>query len=166
MLFRLASFVSLASVALLMLGTGSVDAAMAQGAVDLSRDHAVQYDTSVFASTEAFCKKLRSACVDYVGPIGTYGSHHQLDCRFTLDDGTPIQTGSRPYAFCGGLAKNPDGTWTNGGAITDYTKEVIKKYFSKSVTVKGGPVDLKTCKRYIQQPKYKAIEATCSSASQ
>ncbi|GAA5914961.1 hypothetical protein JCM6882_001945 [Rhodosporidiobolus microsporus] len=144
MLSRL-SVTSLLALLLALLQVNVARAAMAQGSLDLTRDWTIQYDSKTFASTEAFCKKLRSACVSYVGPLGTYGSHHQLDCRFTTDDGKPVQQSNRIHAWCGGLEKNADGTWTNGGKVTDYTKQVLTKYFAKTAVIKGTHLSYKSC---------------------
>ncbi|GAA5988623.1 hypothetical protein JCM11641_005185 [Rhodosporidiobolus odoratus] len=141
---------------------GGVAAIMAQGSIDLTRDALVQYSTSHFADTEAFCKKFRSECVSYVGAIGQYGSHHQLDCLFQTASSEKVQTGNRLHAFCGGLAKNPDGTWTNGDTITDYTEAMIEAKFAKRATVKGGPISLAACKKFAKTHD----NITCSSASQ
>ncbi|GAA6030363.1 hypothetical protein JCM8097_009073 [Rhodosporidiobolus ruineniae] len=149
MFARASSVAALFAVLFALFQAEGANALMSQGSINLERRVILfvwqAYSTSAFASTEAFCKKLRSSCVSYVGSIGTYGSHHQLDCVFQLADGTKVQEGSRPWAFCGGIAKNADGTWTNGADVTDYTKEVVKKYFSGTATVKGTPVSKKTC---------------------
>lgn len=50
----------------------------------------VQYDQTSYTSTEVFCKRFRSACVDYVGPLN---QHHQLDCVF--NNGKVTQKGVR-----------------------------------------------------------------------
>lgn len=60
---------------------------------------------------------------------------------------------ARIHAFCGGLEKNADGTWTNGGVVTDYTRLVVKKSFSTTVKVKGAPISLKECLKF--QKKHK-----------
>ncbi|BGP41746.1 translation termination factor GTPase eRF3 [Rhodotorula kratochvilovae] len=146
MFARTFSLTALLAFAVALLAVDHANAVMSQGNINLVRDHVLQYSTSKFATTEAFCKKFRSACVSYVGPIGTYGSHHQLDCVFQNPDGSAVQPGPRIHAFCGGLAKNPDGTWTNGGTVTDYTKQLVKKSFASTVTVKGGPISVKECK--------------------
>ncbi|GAA5822441.1 hypothetical protein JCM11251_006338 [Rhodosporidiobolus azoricus] len=142
-----ARFSTAALLALLvgLLQVNTVRGAMAQGSLDLTRDWTIQYDTKTFANTEAFCKKLRSACVSYVADLTTYGSHHQLDCRFSTDDGKLVQQSNRIHAWCGGLPKNADGTWTNGGKVTDYTKQVLKNSLGKTATVKGGPLSYKSC---------------------
>ncbi|KPV72391.1 uncharacterized protein RHOBADRAFT_46842 [Rhodotorula graminis WP1] len=153
---------SLAALLAFVFALVSVDQAAAkfsQGNIDLTRDWTLQYSTAKFSTTEAFCKKFRSACVNYVGPIGVYGSHHQLDCVFSDANGNPLQPGPRIHAFCGGLAKNPDGTWTNGGAVTDYTKQLVKKSFSSTVSVKGGPISLAECTAF----KKKHPNVTCSA---
>lgn len=77
---------------------------------------------------------------------------------------------ARIHAFCGGLAKNPDGTWTNGGAVTDYTKQVVKKSFSSTVSVKGSPISLAECKAFKKKhPKYVPLSLSrppaCSPSS-
>ncbi|GAA6017011.1 hypothetical protein JCM10207_001456 [Rhodosporidiobolus poonsookiae] len=144
MFARTLSFLALAAALFAPL---LVSAAFSQGTIDLARDVTIQYDTKRFATTEAFCKNFRFQCVKYVGPLGTYGSHHQLDCVYDLGNGIK-QTGPRIRAYCGGLAKNPDGTWPSTGSdIKDYTKPVLAKYFSSSVKVKGNPVSLKRCKQ-------------------
>ncbi|BGP18012.1 hypothetical protein JCM10213_005051 [Rhodosporidiobolus nylandii] len=148
----------LALVAMLFSAT-SVQATMAQGNLNFERDHIIQYSTSKFADTEAFCRSFRSACVDYVGPIGTYGSHHQLDCVFELADGTKPQPGPKIHAFCGGLAKNPDGTWTNGGEITDYTKAMVSQKFSGSAAIKGAPLSHDACVKFAAKHKNVVCQA-------
>ncbi|GAA6017066.1 hypothetical protein JCM10207_001474 [Rhodosporidiobolus poonsookiae] len=114
---------------------------------DYTRDYIIEYKTSTFANTEAFCQKLRSKCVDYVGPVGENGSHHQLDCVF---DTPVVQAGPRIHAFCGGLEKNADGTWTKDGSgvITDYTSAVIGQYFSGTAAIKQQPMGKAACEKF------------------
>ncbi|GAA5822438.1 hypothetical protein JCM11251_006337 [Rhodosporidiobolus azoricus] len=191
MIARTVSFAGLVTLLVALLNATAVHAAMAQGTVDLTRDMIIQYDTRAFASTEAFCKSFRSACVNYVGPQGEQGNEsdaqnhtdepltQQLDCVFSAPDGRKIQEGlsrhhvappvdslmfvltAKIHAFCGGLEKNADGTWTNGGQVTDYTKETISRYFSKTAKVKGGPTTYKQCE--VMRKKNKNDPITCSN---
>ncbi|GAA6062545.1 hypothetical protein JCM10212_004106, partial [Sporobolomyces blumeae] len=66
----------------------TLHAAMAQGSLNFTRDWVVEYNSHSYATTEVFCRRFRSACVDYVGPLG---QHHQLDCVF--DNGKVTQKG-------------------------------------------------------------------------
>ncbi|TNY23052.1 hypothetical protein DMC30DRAFT_414519 [Rhodotorula diobovata] len=159
MLARFSLSALFAFVVALVAFTDRANASFSQGTIDLTRDSVLQYSTDKWSSTEAFCKSFRSACVKYVGPIGENGSHHQLDCVFSDANGKALQPGPRIHAFCGGLEKNADGTWTNGGVVTDYTRLVVKKSFSTTVKVKGAPISLKECLKF--QKKHKNV--TCSS---
>ncbi|GAA5914964.1 hypothetical protein JCM6882_001946 [Rhodosporidiobolus microsporus] len=163
MLARSFSVAGLLALLFALVSVQGVNAAMAQGTVDLTRDWVVQYDTRSFATTKSFCTNFRSACVKYVGPIGENGSHHQLDCVFEAADGRQLQPGPRIHAFCGGLEKNPDGSWTNGGPVTDYTKDTVSRYFSKTAKVKGGPTSYKQCE--VMRKKNPADPITCSDKS-
>ena len=39
--------------------------------------------------------------------------------------------------------------------MTDYTKQLVKKSFASTVTVKGGPISVKECKAFVKKhPRY------------
>ncbi|GAA5833017.1 hypothetical protein JCM3766R1_000400 [Sporobolomyces carnicolor] len=104
------------------------------------------YDRSSYKTTEVFCKRFRSACVDYVGPKN---QHHQLDCVF--DNGKQTQKGPKIHAFCGGLPKNADGSWTNDNSkVVDQTKSVVDRYMNAKLVAKpmGKAACLKFAKRH------------------
>ncbi|BGP18027.1 hypothetical protein JCM10213_008438 [Rhodosporidiobolus nylandii] len=161
-MLRTLSFAGLVALLAALFAATPANALMSQGNLDFSRDSVISYNTAYYADTETFCKAFRSACVTYVGPIGQYGSHHQLDCVFQKPDGEKVQEGNRIHAFCGALAKNPDGTWTNGGKVTDYTAPLIKKSFRHKATVKSGPMTVAACKKFAKTHP----DVVCSSPSQ
>ncbi|GAA5876110.1 hypothetical protein JCM8547_002639 [Rhodosporidiobolus lusitaniae] len=92
----------------------------------------------------SFCKKLHSACVDYVGGLG---GHHQLDCVYEID-GEAAQTTTLIHAFCGGIEKDENGEWTSGQTITDYTSEVLSEYFAGKASIKEDPLTKAECEKF------------------
>ncbi|GAA5919124.1 hypothetical protein JCM1841_005638 [Sporobolomyces salmonicolor] len=150
-----ARFSVAATVALVAaLCVSSVEATFSQGGLNYTRDYIIEYSTSSYADTETFCKRLRSGCVDYAGPLG---QHHQLDCVFddVVNGVEVVQKGPKIHAFCGGLAKNPDGTWTDGGFIVDHTETVLKQY--TEATILSKPLTKAACESFAK--KHKAV--TC-----
>ncbi|GAA5856049.1 hypothetical protein JCM5353_004565 [Sporobolomyces roseus] len=132
-------------------------AAMAQGDMNFTRDWIIKYDQTSYTSTEVFCKRFRSACVDYVGPLN---QHHQLDCVF--DNGKVIQKGPKIHAFCGGLPKNADGSWTNDDSkVIDQTEAVVDKYMNARIV--GNPLGKKACLKF--QKKHKEYVSGLTSFS-
>ncbi|GAA6002548.1 uncharacterized protein JCM10292_007721 [Rhodotorula paludigena] len=161
MLARSFSLASLLGFVAVLLCAHHAEAAMAQGSLDLVRDWAMQYDKSTFANTEAFCRKFRAACVDYVGPIGKYGSHHQLDCLFSLPDGKSVQPGPNIHAFCGGIPKMKNGKWDNSSKKTDYTSQLVAKSFAKTVKLVAHPKSVAYCEDFKEShPRYASF-TTC-----
>ncbi|GAA5955945.1 hypothetical protein JCM3765_000050 [Sporobolomyces pararoseus] len=141
----LLSLLSLLVVALS--SSNSAQAAMAQGDMNFARDWIIQYDRSSYKTTEVFCKRFRSACVDYVGP---FNQHHQLDCVF--DNGKVTQKGPKIHAFCGGLPKNADGSWTNDNSkVIDQTEAVVKKYMNAKLV--SEPIGKAACLKFAKRNK-------------
>ncbi|GAA5879119.1 hypothetical protein JCM16303_001305 [Sporobolomyces ruberrimus] len=147
-MFTRSALLSLLSLLVLALSSlHSAQAAMAQGDMNFTRDWIVQYDKSSYGSTETFCRRFRSACVDYVGPMN---QHHQLDCVF--DNGKVVQKGPKIHAFCGGLPKNADGSWTNDDSkVVDQTEAVIKQYMNAKVLSK--PIGKAACEKFAKKHK-------------
>ncbi|GAA6015435.1 hypothetical protein JCM11491_000431 [Sporobolomyces phaffii] len=147
-MFTRSTFPSLFSLIVLALSAlGTARAAMSQGSMNFTRDWIVQYDKSSYANTEMFCRRFRSACVDYVGPLG---QHHQLDCVF--NDKGVVQKGPKIHAFCGGLPKNADGTWTNDDAkVVDQTARVVERYMNAKVVAE--PIGKAACIKFAKRNK-------------
>ncbi|GAA5888446.1 hypothetical protein JCM5296_000632 [Sporobolomyces johnsonii] len=152
MFARLSVAAAVALVAALCVS--SVEATFSQGGLNFTRDYIIEWSTSSYADTEAFCKDLREGCVDYAGPLG---QHHQLDCVFdsVINGVTVVQEGPKIHAFCGGLPKNPDGTWTDGGFIIDHTETVVEQY--TKATIISKPLTKAACQSFAK--KHKAV--TC-----
>ncbi|GAA5934556.1 uncharacterized protein JCM15063_004614 [Sporobolomyces koalae] len=122
-------------------------AAMGQGHFNFTRDYIIKYDRKSYKDTALFCKRFRSACVDYVGPLN---QHHILDCVF--DNGQVVQKGPKIHAFCGGLPKNKDGTWTNNNAkVIDQTRVVIDRYMNAKIV--QDPMGKTACLKFRKNHK-------------
>ncbi|POY71699.1 hypothetical protein BMF94_5291 [Rhodotorula taiwanensis] len=148
MFSRSFSLAAAAAFVFAALSAHTVEAGMAQGNLDLSRDYLIEYNPSVYADTEAFCRAFRTQCVNYAGPLN---QHHQLDCVSELADGSHPQPGPKIRAFCGGIEKKPDGSWdTKRTPVQDNTRAVIGAYFSDKAWIKQKPFSHAKCVGYAQ----------------
>ncbi|KAL8290496.1 hypothetical protein RQP46_002754 [Phenoliferia psychrophenolica] len=144
---------------LVLLHTAS--ATFSQGLLEYTRDYALTYNHTKFATNQAFCIAFRGACVDYAGSIG---EHHQVCPRFHLlaashtDPSLPFQldcvfnqTSTPIRAWCGGIKKSASGSWTANETQIDNTRPVVAAMGSKKVKITGKPMTYAKCltaKRY------------------
>ncbi|KAL7340647.1 hypothetical protein BJY59DRAFT_133094 [Rhodotorula toruloides] len=154
------SLASLLTLAVVALNAKPAQAAMAQGSIDPMNDWHLRYDRATFATTEAFCRTWRTACIDLVGPLN---EHHQLDCRFSTDSGALVQQGTTIWAKCGGKPKSPDGTWANALAVVDRTRQLARTTFAKSVHIVSEPVSQDRCVE-LQKKDKKCVGGSLSLA--
>lgn len=91
-------------------------------------------ETAYYADNEDFCKDLRAKCVIYAG---TQDEHHQIDCVFN-------QSSTLVRAWCGGIAKKANGTWTSGKAQVNNTRPVVA-LLGKKAKIMAKPMTYKKC---------------------